>query len=426
MMCRCSKGVPVLLLAVALASAGCRRAEPSEALEVWGWNIAAKALKERLPDFERAVPDAKAKVVMSGADMQSRLLLSLVARTGAPDVVQLQNRDVPRFAPSGRLLDLTERMAPYADQFPEAYLRSCRHDGRIYAVPWDAGPCGVFYKRSLFARYGIDPTAIETWDDYIRAGVLIVERSGGRTRMMNLSKIGLMDTFLILLQQNGGGLFDAEGRICFHSAPTEEVLAVLRRMLDSGMAAPVNTYTQEYFAAFKNDSIASYPIAVWVTGMIKENAPETAGDWGVFPLPAFRPGGLRASNLGGSVLAIPAETRHPEAAWRFVEFMLCRSGPQEAMYRSYGLFPAFLPALGSASIQQPDPFFAEQEVVRLLARDLERIPAMEQTKDWNEASRLVGEALSAWAGSCQSNADFMRQVEAMLTRKLGRKAVGDG
>ena len=49
------------------------------------------------------------------------------------------------------------------------------HDGKVYAVPWDVGPCGVFYRRSIFEKYGIDPEKIETWEDYINAGKVILE-----------------------------------------------------------------------------------------------------------------------------------------------------------------------------------------------------------------------------------------------------------
>lgn len=421
-----SRATRYLLLASLLVFNGCGRRNSSAKLEIWSWNIAAKAMKAVAPEFEKEFPGTQPDIVMSGADMQSRLLLSLVARAGAPDVTQLQNRDVPKFSPSGCLLDLTERLAPYTNQFPEAYLHSCIYEGRIYAVPWDIGPCAIFYKRSVFAQYGIDPATIETWDDYIVAGQRIVGQSGGKTRMMNLSLNNMLDFFLILLQQNGGGVFDEEGRIIFNAKPTVEALELLRRILDSGVAAPVRTYTQEYFASFKNDSIASYAIAVWVTGMIKENAPETAGDWGVFPLPAFEKGGRRISNLGGSVLAIPAETTRPDAAWNFVEFMLCRADSQGTMFRDYGLFPAFKPALEWEGLPRSDPFFAGQDIVHLFAHDLDKIPAMERTKDWNEATRYIGEALSGWANQRQADDAFMRQVENILKRKLGRKAVGDG
>ena len=41
---------------------------------------------------------------------------------------------------------------------------------------------------------------------------------------------------------------------------------------------------------------------------MKDSAKSTAGQWGVFRLPALVPGGIRTSNQGGSVLVVRADT----------------------------------------------------------------------------------------------------------------------
>ena len=49
------------------------------------------------------------EITRNGTNMQSRLLLSLAANTGAPDITQLQQAETPRFIQSKRMLDLTDR-----------------------------------------------------------------------------------------------------------------------------------------------------------------------------------------------------------------------------------------------------------------------------------------------------------------------------
>jgi len=208
----------ILLLPLVLA--GCLQepartgpGEPRVAVDVWSWNIAAGSLMALVPEFERQHPEVEIRIDMTGAQMQYRFLLSLIAGVGAPDISQLQLVDAPKFAPSGALMDLTDKAAQYADKFSPSFWYNCLHEGRVYAIPWDMGPCAVFYKRDLFARYSVDPETIETWDDYIAAGKHIVEASGGQTRMLALSVSGLFQFFEILMQQTGGGVFDPEGRI---------------------------------------------------------------------------------------------------------------------------------------------------------------------------------------------------------------------
>src|SRR5579862_2962520 len=135
-------------------------------LTVWSWNIAAKSLQRLVPAFERRAPHVKVDVDMTGAQMQTRLMLSLAAGVGAPDVSQLQLTDAPHYIATERLADLSPVAEKYRALFPASVWDNCLLRGRVYAIPWDVGPCAVFYRRDLFRKYGVDPEKIDTWDDY--------------------------------------------------------------------------------------------------------------------------------------------------------------------------------------------------------------------------------------------------------------------
>ena len=400
---------------------------PLEAdLEVWSWNIAAASLEQLIPAFNERYPDIDVNIYMSGTNMQSRFLLSLVAEVGAPDISQLQLVDAPRFGPSGRMMDLTDRARQYADQFSPSFWKNCVDDGHVFAIPWDMGPCAIFYKRDLFERCGIDPESVETWDDYVAVGRRIVEGSHGETRMLALSTQGMIGIFEILMQQNGGGVFDEEGRIIIHSRQNAEALAVLRKLLDSGIASSMNIGSHEYYASLQNDRIATYPMAVWFGGSIKDYAAPTAGNWGVFRLPAYRPGGLRTSNLGGSVLVIPEQGVQKEAAWKYVEYALCTREGQLAQYRNFDLFPCLMTTFDDPFFDEPDPFYGGQKVRRLFATDIDKIPVLVRTEDWNQAMRYIGQGLSGWATDHLDHDAFLASLERRLQRKLGRDIAPGG
>jgi len=415
----------ILLLPLVLA--GCLQepartgpGEPRVAVDVWSWNIAAGSLMALVPEFERQHPEVEIRIDMTGAQMQSRFLLSLIAGVGAPDISQLQLVDAPKFAPSGALMDLTDMAAQYADKFSPSFWDNCLHEGRVYAIPWDMGPCAVFYKRDLFARYSVDPETIETWDDYIAAGKHIVEASGGQTRMLALSVSGLFQFFEILMQQTGGGVFDPEGRIIICSQENVAALEVLRALLGADITASINVSGPEYYASFQNDAIATYPLAVWLGGSIKDYAAPSAGNWGVFRLPAVVPGGLRTSNLGGSVLVIPEQCKKKEEAWKYVEYVLCTKEAQLEQYRNFDLFPCLMTTFDDPFFDEPDPFYGGQKVRRLFAEDIERIPTLTRTKDWNEAMRYITQALSAWETNKLDHRAFLSQMAVKLERQLGR------
>ena len=95
-------------------------------------------------------------------------------------------------------------------------------------------------------------------------------------------------------------------------------------------SAPMSPPTaRNGWPGFNDESIATYPGAVWLAGIIKDSSGDYAGkkaDWGVFRLPAVRRGGLHVANLGGSVLVIPAQCQNKDAAWAFIEYALCTHG----------------------------------------------------------------------------------------------------
>jgi len=430
----------LLPLIALLATAGCRPGGPARIEYVtiqsknlpadqlrgniteWSWNIAAKALKHLTPDFNREYPHVRVNVDMTGARMEARVLLALAAGVGAPDVTQFQISDAQRYIATGKLLDLTPVAMKYRDRFPRKLWNNCVRDGRVFAIPWDMGPCAVYYKRDLFAKYDVDPAKIDTWDDYIAAGKTILAKSGGRTKMLTLGANSIRQMYEMLLQQTGGQVFDDDGRIVVDSPQSNEVLALIKRMRESGICSDVAQYSQEYMAGFNGESIASYPMAVWFAGTIRDTVKDFAGQkasWGVFRLPAIHPGGSHVSNIGGSVLTIPAQCKQPEAAWRFIEYALCTVPGQVDQYKTMSLFPAYLPALKDATFDEPDPFFEGQKVGRLFATDVEKIQALNRTPSWSEAQNYLDQAFSQWAATGMNSDGFFHAIEQKLHRRLG-------
>jgi lactose/L-arabinose transport system substrate-binding protein len=379
-------------------------------------------MQAAVPSFHAAHPDIEATVNMAGAQLQARFMLSLSAGVGAPDVSQLQNAEVMRYAVTGRLADLTPLAKKYWDAFPESVWKDCTHEGKVYGIPWDLGPCAVFYKRDLFAKYGIEPNAIETWDDYIAAGERILQLSGGKTHMLIHPTSYQEIMFEMLLRQGNGQIFDEQGRVAVNSPIALHVLSIMRRFIDTGISSNTGYWTQPFFASFSKESVATYPMAVWFGGMVRDYAPSGTGHWGVFPLPAQERGGLRISSFGGSVLVIPEQCPNKDAAIAFVEFMLCREDTQLLHYKNFDLFPALTTVYDNPFFDEPVEYFAGQPVRRLFTRDVEKIPPMNRTQDWIETGLYLRQALGKWAaGGMNDPAAFLGELEAGLARRLDRE-----
>jgi lactose/L-arabinose transport system substrate-binding protein len=294
-------------------------------------------------------------------------------------------------------------------------------NGRVYAIPWDLAPCAVFYKLDLFAKYGIDPSSIRTWDEYIHAGELILKASDGETRMLFHPTATAEILFEILLRQAGGQVFDGSGRIAVNSAASIQVLDLLRRFSYSGIGANTQYWTPAFFASFKSDAVASYPMAVWFGRFIQDYAPGDSGRWGVFKLPAIDTTTRYATTYGGSTLVIPKQSQNKEAAWAFVEFMLCNRTVQLAHYQHFDLFPAMSAVYSDPFFDEPVAYFGGQPIRRLFANEVDAIPAFNRTPDWEETRLYLRQALSRWLSGNTSSQSFLDEFEQKLAMRLGRE-----
>ena len=419
--------VVVLALIVVLPHVG--RARVADAgrtrLEVWSHDIAGESLERLAPAFERARPDVDVDVKLVGNQLRGRFLLSLASGRGGPDVAQLQEREAGKFTTTHRLADCSSWASKYAHDFAPAFWQTCLVGDRVYAIPWDIAPCAVFYKRWIFEKYHVDADAIETWDDFIAVGESILRQSNGRTKMLPLAPNALSYPFQMWMQQAGGGIFGADGSIVFDNAHNADALELVRRLLDSGIASPIFQQT-ELNVAYADDSVATFPSASWNIGFIKSVGAARAGEWGVFRLPAYQRGGVRNSNQGGSVLVIPASSPAIAQASAYVEQTLCTVDAQVVQFKDYGLFPAYLPALRDPRFDVVDPFFGDQHVATLFARDVERVKPMIRTRDWDEAEQMIGVAMYRWARERQDTRTFLRETAAMLARRLNRPLAPNG
>jgi lactose/L-arabinose transport system substrate-binding protein len=402
-----------------------QHSSPRSQLVVWSWNIAANSLTELLPAFREVHPEVDVTLNRFGSNMaRARFLLTLAAGAGAPDVAQVEAPYVARYAATGQLVDLTEAALKYRTMYPEPVWSNCLYEGRVYAIPWDIGPCAVFYKSAVLAQFGVAPERIETWDDFIAAGSQVVGRSGGKTRMLPVSRGEAAHMLELLMQQTGAQCFDQNGRVAIRSPAMGKALEILRRLVHTGISANIAPYGPELFATINNATIATYPMPVWFGGMIHQTVDQQSASqlrWSLMRLPAAYPGGIRTAIRGGSTLVIPRQSDEQAAAWDFIEYMLCRTESQLQHYANSYLVPAFLPALEHADFDRPDRLFGNQRMAALFVDQLNDVPSMHRTTDWYQAERHLNQVLNGWLNGDQSADEFMRELEGQLSRLTGRR-----
>ncbi|MEU8926405.1 sugar ABC transporter substrate-binding protein [Kitasatospora sp. NPDC048545] len=387
---------------------------------VWSWDTAAKALQRLGRTFEQTHPGTTVEVVDIGYDnAYDKITVGLGAGSGLPDVLTVEGHRLPSYIGNfpNALVDLTDRARGLESQYPKDSWRAVTDArGRVFALPWDSGPCALFYRRDLFRQAGVDPAALATWDDYLSAGTALKSATGRKLLILDGKRDSL---FAQLLQQQGQAWF-VDGKVAVASPAAERALTLLKQLVDRDLVDFENGW-DGLVSGTHDGKAATTPTAAWWDGTLTTELADLSGRFGVVPLPAFTPGGPRTSNSGGSTLCVTAQSRNPETAWAFLSHLLADKANQASMMQHEGLFPAFLPALDDPWFQQPAPYYAGQPVMRLFADLTRAIPTVERTADDAKAGDIVTTAVNQVLHNGADPGTVLRSAARQIAAATGRQ-----
>ena len=395
----------------------------AQTLTVWVWDINKPALESTIASFQAMHPGVEVVVEDVGNQNAYDRGLAGCAAGGfdLPDVYLVENGEAQVFWATfpDCFVDLrTLGAEELRDSFPDFKWTELMDGDAIYAIPYDSGPTAMFYRRDLYEAAGIDVDAIETWDDYIAAGQMMNAATGGAVKMGTVAKGADDEWFRMLANQAGCFYFDNDAtQVTVAQSGCVQALDTLKKLYDADVLA-VGGWAEQ-IQLFQNSAVASAFFGSWYGGVIQAEAPDQSGMWGVYLTPALEPGGVRASNLGGSALAIPASGRNVELAYDFVVNALADVDNQIVILRDYGLTPSLLTLLEDPFLDEGVPFFGGQAVWGEILGTLGSVPAVAGSPFFQEAREVmigvVNEYLDGNFASAQAALDRAAQQIAQAT-----------
>jgi len=350
------------------------------------WTWTAKAIQFVTPAFQKLYPNIDVEVTpMSHPDTHDKIFVAIASGSGAPDLLTIDSAYIQKFIDQGGLVDMTDYISTVKNKFP-AYKIANDSDstGRVFGVPFDCGPVGFYYQKGLVDKYKI--TLPETWDAFIALGKQLKAKGvymntiSVAAAAMDQTMHGEVGLHGLLTQQQGGAYFDASLRPTLDSKQSIAAMKLIKQMVDSGISANVAQGSPAYYDMFNKGQVLGLISAAWyvnvLNNFVTEDMPQF-GNWRVAAMPAFVKGGVRASNLGGSELAIATQTPDDQQkmAMAFIKFV-CASLEGAKAHADYGEFPAFLPAYPTDIVQNKTfPVLGDQKVYKLFAQITPMVPA---------------------------------------------------
>jgi lactose/L-arabinose transport system substrate-binding protein len=362
-------------------------------ITIWSWDIAASSLKATVAGFNKKYPDVKVTVEDIGNRPSFDKTLAGCAAGGAglPDIISIENQKAeilwsqfPECFTDLKTLGYTDKTAALFPDFKRVELES---GGKVYAMPWDSGPVAVFYRRDFYQKAGVDPAAIKTWEDFIAAGKKIMAANPGVV-MTQADFNGDDEFFRMLSNEQGCGYFSADAAsITVNQPGCVKALDEIKKMKDAGIVNAGNW--GEKVQANTAGKVATQVFGGWYEGTIRSTSPDLSGKWGVYALPSMTADGSHAANLGGSSLAITANSKNKEAAYAYVNYSLGTTEGQVTMLKAFGLVPSMLSALQDPFVSTEQPYWGGQKVWVDILSTLPKIAPSRGTPYFSDAQSII-------------------------------------
>jgi multiple sugar transport system substrate-binding protein len=385
----------------ALAAAGCSGKHETPPTEVT-YNCAANAteirqLQSEIPAFK----DSSGIVLTLQPFTGQEKLYAMMAAGQAPDIFYTNTVIRDRLAAEGRVLDL--RGVGAGDPFlarlqPGVYEDGVAADSGLYSIGNWTFTVGVYYNRDIFDEEGIPyPDTSWTWEEMTTIARRLTrhpETSGGIERR----GIFIASHFVEMLEQMNGAPLPRRALVLNLSKESLEAYRDYISLMNEGVMPDLRRIQAMGMQAIQ--LLQGRKVAMLVEAVPHQTLIETLDmRWGVAPLPRFGVKPVRYFRSGSGGLSMSAQTKHPEAAWRALKWIIA-----------------------GASVNQPNPVLKDVDFVggwegrypRLIGSGFREV--WQWSLDHNAGDPRFFVRFSSW-----TSAPILERLQPMLDRVWARE-----
>jgi multiple sugar transport system substrate-binding protein len=298
-------------------------------IQFWVRSDIEAIAKQLVTKFNATHSNIKVDLTVTPDTYEVEKLGTAIASGNAPDVVALNDIDVPQFATEHELLDITSRahaLSFYKDLSP-GQLSLGTYQGKLYGVPFDADLSIIDYNKTLFQKAGLNPNdPPTTWPEIISDAKKITALGNGIYGFDFQGDCSGCFTFtgMPFIWAAGGQIMPPNGNhATLTSAGVTAALNFYKTLWDDKVTPPSDQGATgaTWGAAFQAGKIGMEPFDAGL-GLAAQKA---GVDVGITPIPG--PNGGESTFAGGDDMVILANSPHTAAAWTFTQWAL-GVGPQ--------------------------------------------------------------------------------------------------
>jgi multiple sugar transport system substrate-binding protein len=296
------------------------------------------------------------------------------------DLINLDVTWTSKFAAAGWLKDLSSLISDTElTAFLPADIDGGRYNGKIYRLPWRTDAGMLYYRKDLLEQAELQPP--KTFTDLVQAATILQKNNAVQWGYVWQGRQyeGVVAMFMEVLQGNNGFWINSETKEVGLDQPQAiAALQFLVNTIQQGISpSGVITYQEDeprrLFQSGNTLLMRNWPYA-WT--LLNAEDSLVKGKVGIKPM-VHASGYDSAACLGGWGWGISSTTKHPQEAWKAVQFLTSEAAQRQVVLNTgylpsrrvlyndpqilekYSFFPIMLQVLDNAVLRPPIAQYAQ-------------------------------------------------------------------
>ncbi len=298
-------------------------------------------LRDQLDDFEAANPGLTVDVISLSWGQAFEKLSMMVAGGQIPDVIEMPDFWLSRYADAGQIADLGPYIekANFDDDLEGDTFKYGSINEKLYTIPYGYYLRALIYNKRIFKEAGIEKPPL-TIEEFYQTAKTVSELNGVSGFCHHGGRGGPVFYYWLMTTMNGSDqFFDEDGNSTFYNEGAIKGLTLIRDLYQNGYAPQdsLNWNFNDTVSGFYSGTCAMLHQTPDSLPALRKRMDED--DFASAPMP-LGPSGKSFPHLGYIGWSIFEKSSNKEAAWKLVQHLLNRQNNQTWAERG-GLVPIY-------------------------------------------------------------------------------------
>lgn len=277
-------------------------------------------------EFEKENPHIKVDIQINSWDNYWTALEAAATGGALPDTFWMHSNNIYYYGANDQLKDLT----PYIEKsgkvklsdYPEGLVKIYNIKGKQYAVPKDYDTVALWYNKTLFDQTGIAyPDDTWTWKD-LKDGARKLTKPD-KSQYGFCAPLINQEGYYNFVYENGGEIITKDGKSGYDEPATIAGIEEYFSYVKEGLSPEIYG-GKEPVEAVENGLCAMGLFGSWnLSGFAASDYMKQNFDCTVLPMSNE---GVKSTIFNGLGNAMSASCKHPDEAWRWIEYLSSREG----------------------------------------------------------------------------------------------------